>query len=111
MLNQEPPLDRVFHALADSGRLAIVARLSAGPASVGEIAAPLSMSTPRALQHLKVLEETGLIASEKSGRVRTCRLAPAGLARIADWAEARRRGLEARLDNLGAYLDQTGDKP
>ncbi|MEM7523622.1 MAG: metalloregulator ArsR/SmtB family transcription factor [Pseudomonadota bacterium] len=110
MLNHELPLDRVFHALADPGRLAIIARLSEGPASVGDLAGPLSMSTPRALQHLKVLEETGLIASEKAGRVRTCRLAPTGLARIADWTEARRRGLETRLDRLGAYLDSTGDK-
>jgi DNA-binding transcriptional ArsR family regulator len=74
MLNQRVPLDLMFQALADPTRRAMVERLSRGPASVGEIARPLPMSLSAVLQHLQVLERSGLVRSEKVGRVRTCRL-------------------------------------
>ena len=75
MLNQQVPLDRVFHALADSSRLGMVERLSRGPASVSELARPLEMSLAAVVQHIKVLEGSGLVRSEKVGRVRACRSA------------------------------------
>ncbi|MEM8752734.1 MAG: metalloregulator ArsR/SmtB family transcription factor [Pseudomonadota bacterium] len=109
MLNHQPPLDRVFHALSDPGRLAIVARLGDGPASVGDLAGPLEMSLPRALQHLKVLEDAALVRSEKKGRTRVCSLAPEGLSAVADWIERRRAAMEARLDRLGEFLENGGD--
>ena len=79
MLNQAAPLDGIFHALADSTRRAMVERLSRGPASVSELAEPLAISLPAVLQHLQVLEGSGLVRSEKAGRVRTCRIDPAAL--------------------------------
>ena len=104
MPNQSAELDRLFHALADPGRRVIVQRLVRGPASVSEIAEPLAMSLPAVLQHLQVLEASGLIRSEKSGRVRTCRLDPAGLSEAEAWVAARRMEWERRLDLLGDYL-------
>ena len=79
MLNQSADLDRLFHALADPARRAIVARLSLGPAPVSELARPLPMSLPAAMQHLNVLEAAGLVRSQKIGRVRTCAIEPAAL--------------------------------
>src|SRR5271170_7967364 len=79
MLNQSTDLDRLFHALADPARRAIVERLSRGPAPVSELARPLPMSLPSAMQHLGVLEAAGLVRSEKVGRVRTCAIEPAAL--------------------------------
>ncbi len=76
MLNQQAELDLVFQALADPGRRAMVERLSRGPASVSELARPLAMSMPAVMQHLRMLEASGLVRSEKSGRVRTCRIEP-----------------------------------
>ncbi|MDP3173404.1 MAG: metalloregulator ArsR/SmtB family transcription factor [Phenylobacterium sp.] len=92
MLNQTAPLDRIFHALGDPTRRAIVERLGRGPASVSELAAPLSMTLPAVVQHLHVLEASGLISSHKSGRVRTCTLQPAVLHDIERWVAARRPG-------------------
>src|SRR3546814_14269381 len=77
MLNQDVALDRLFHALADPARRGMVERLSRGPASVSELARPLAMSLPSVMQHLQVLEASGLVRSEKAGRVRTCRIEPA----------------------------------
>jgi DNA-binding transcriptional ArsR family regulator len=105
MPNQSAELDRLFHALADPGRRVIVERLVHGPASVSEIAQPLAMSLPAVLQHLQVLEASGLVRSEKSGRVRTCRLEPAGLSEAEAWVAARRTEWERRLDRLGDYLE------
>jgi DNA-binding transcriptional ArsR family regulator len=103
-------LDRVFHALADPTRRALVQRLSRGPASVSELAEPLHMSLPAVFQHLQVLEESGLVRSEKAGRVRTCRIEAAALRKAEDWIAARRSSWERRLDRLGEYLAET-DEP
>jgi len=97
-------LDRLFHALAAPTRRAVLARLAQGPVSVSEIARPLPVSLPAVHQHLKVLEESGLVRSEKSGRVRTCRLEPAALATAEDWLATQRRLWEGRFDRLEAYL-------
>jgi DNA-binding transcriptional ArsR family regulator len=104
MLNQSIDLDRLFHALADPARRAIVERLSRGPAPVTELARPLPMSLPAAMQHLGVLEGAGLVRSEKIGRVRTCAIDPAAFRQIEQWISARRTEWEARLDRLDEYL-------
>ena len=104
MLNQQRDLDRLFTALADPARRAMVERLSRGPAPVSELARPLPMSLPAAMQHLGVLEEAGLVRSQKVGRVRTCSIAPGGLSLVEQWVNARRLAWESNLDSLGAYL-------
>jgi DNA-binding transcriptional ArsR family regulator len=104
MLNYETPLDRAFQALADPTRRAMVERLVQGPASVSELKRPLVMSLPAVMQHLAVLETSGLVASQKSGRVRTCRINPAALAEAERWITERRLEWEHRLDRLGEYL-------
>jgi DNA-binding transcriptional ArsR family regulator len=83
------------------------ARLARGPRSVGDFAKPLAMSLPAVLQHLRLLEASGLVSSEKVGRVRTCRLNPKALARAETWIAEQRRVWEARLDRLENYLEQT----
>ena len=98
-------LPHVFHALADPSRLAIIEQLSRGPATVSALAKPLPMSLPGVVQHLKVLEESGLVRSEKVGRVRTCRIDIATLKTVEQWIDARRRVWEGRLDRLGTYLE------
>jgi DNA-binding transcriptional ArsR family regulator len=104
MLNQSANLDRLFHALADPARRAIVERLSRGPAPVSELARPLPMSLPAAMQHLGVLEAAGLVRSEKVGRVRTCAIDPQALSQAEQWINARRTEWQHRLDRLGDYL-------
>jgi DNA-binding transcriptional ArsR family regulator len=104
MLNQSPELDRLFHALADPARRAMIERLSRGPAPVSELARPLPMSLPAAMQHLGVLEAAGLVRSEKLGRVRICAIEPARLSLAGQWINARRIEWEHRLDRLGEYL-------
>ncbi len=104
MTNQSIELDRVFRALADPARRAMVERLSRGPAPVSELARPLPMSLPSAMQHLAVLEAAGLVRSEKVGRVRTCAIAPEALSQVEQWINARRIEWERRLDRLGDYL-------
>jgi DNA-binding transcriptional ArsR family regulator len=104
MLNQSTSLDRVFQALADPSRRLMVERLSRGPASVSELAEPLEMSLPAVVQHLHVLEGSGLVASEKVGRVRNCRIEPAAVTAAEMWISARRTSWERRLDRLGEYL-------
>jgi DNA-binding transcriptional ArsR family regulator len=99
------PLDRLFQALADPTRRAIVERLSRGPSSVSALAEPLAMSLPAVMQHLQVLETSGLVRSEKQGRVRTCRIDAAALATVEKWVVARRGTWERRLDRLGELLD------
>jgi DNA-binding transcriptional ArsR family regulator len=105
MLNYQ--LDKTFAALADPARRAIVERLVQGPATVSELAKPLPMSLPAAMLHLKVLEESGLVTSEKVGRVRTCRIDPKMLSQVEQWVSERRQMWERNLDRLGAYLDET----
>lgn len=108
MLNSQPAaLDGVFHALSDPGRRGMLERLSRGPASVKELAAPLAMTLSAVVQHLAVLETSGLVTSEKRGRVRTCQLAPHGLSQAEQWISQRRATWVERLDRLGDFLDQT----
>jgi DNA-binding transcriptional ArsR family regulator len=104
MLNQSSGLDRLFHALADPARRAMMERLSRGPAPVSELAKPLPMSLPSAMQHLGVLEAAGLVRSEKIGRVRTCAIEPDALSLAEQWINAWRTAWESRLDRLGDYL-------
>ncbi len=104
MLNHSATLDRLYAALADGSRRTMVDRLSHGPATVKELAEPLTMSLPAVLQHLRVLEESGLVRSQKTGRVRTCHLQPAVLREAEQWIADRRAGWLSRLDRLEAYL-------
>lgn len=104
MPNYQPALDLLFQALADPARRGMVERLSRGPASVSELAAPFAMSLPAVLQHLRMLEASGLVRSEKTGRVRTCRIEPAGLRTAEHWIADRRAAWERRLDRLGDLL-------
>ena len=103
MLN-DSPLDRAFHALADPVRRSMLARLSRGPASVSELAEPFSISLPAVMQHLKALEQSGLVRSEKKGRVRTVRLEPKALTAAESWIAERRTEWEAQLDRFENYL-------
>jgi DNA-binding transcriptional ArsR family regulator len=108
---EREPVDRVFHALADPNRRVIVERLSRGPATVSELAYPLPMSLSAVVQHLQVLQVSGLVRSEKVGRVRTCRIEPAALRPVERWIGARRSSWERRLDRLGEYLAEGNDEP
>lgn len=103
------PLDLVFQALSDPARRTMVDRLSRGPASVSELAKPLAMTMSAVVQHLQVLEGSGLVASAKTGRVRLCRIEPAALKAAEDWISTRRAALEHRLDRLGEFLAKTAD--
>ncbi|MEW6020185.1 MAG: metalloregulator ArsR/SmtB family transcription factor [Pseudomonadota bacterium] len=107
---QQQPLDLAFQALADPGRRAMVERLSFGPASVSELAKPLPMTLSAVVQHLKVLEEAGLVKSQKAGRVRTCSLEIAAIAQLERWISERRRFWEQQYDQLEAYLAETAPK-
>jgi DNA-binding transcriptional ArsR family regulator len=108
MLNyQAAPLDLAFQALADPTRRVMVERLSQGPASVSELARPLDMTLSAVVQHLAVLEASGLVRSQKVGRVRTCRIEPAVLQSAERWISERRASWERRLDRLGAFLVET----
>jgi DNA-binding transcriptional ArsR family regulator len=102
--NYKAPLDAVFHALADPTRRAVVERLCRGPASVSELAQPFQMALPSFSQHLEVLQKCGLVRSRKSGRVRTCRLAPRPLRSAQHWMDAQRAHWERRLGQLDRYL-------
>jgi DNA-binding transcriptional ArsR family regulator len=103
MLNNAA-VDRVFHALAEPMRRGLVERLSAGPMSVSDLAQPFDVTLAAIVQHLQVLEESGVIQSEKVGRVRTCRLDPEGLRVAERWISDRRSLWERRLDRLGELL-------
>ncbi|HEX4753453.1 MAG TPA: metalloregulator ArsR/SmtB family transcription factor [Solirubrobacterales bacterium] len=105
MVSEAAVLDRAFQALADPNRRSIVARLSQGPASVSELAAPLSISLPAVAQHIDVLRRSGLVSSEKVGRVRTCRLEPEPMRSVERWIERHRTEWESRLDRLGDVLN------
>lgn len=111
VLNQTADLDRVFQALADPGRRLMVERLSEGPASVSELGRPLAMSLAAVLQHVQVLEASGLVRSQKIGRTRTCRINPAALRSAEQWMSERRALVERRLDRLGDYLAHTAGQP
>ncbi len=103
MTNQPQQLDRLFHALSDATRRAIVMRLSQGPASVTELSKPFEMAMPTLLQHIRVLESSGLIDSEKVGRVRTCEINQKAFEATQSWLEKQRGIWEGRLDRLEDY--------
>ena len=104
MNRKKPTIDGVFHALGDATRRAILEKLSQGPVSVSRLAEPLEMTLAAVVQHLQVLEESGLVQTEKLGRVRTCRIEPAGLSVAEQWIGERRSMWENRLDRLGELL-------
>ena len=104
MANQSTQLDDIFGALSDATRRAIVMRLCKGEASVGELARPFEMALPSLMKHIRVLESSGLVASEKHGRVRTCSLQTESLATIEVWLAAQREIWEQRLDRLEIYV-------
>jgi DNA-binding transcriptional ArsR family regulator len=103
-------LDDVFRALADPTRRAVVARLGRGPAPVSELAGPFEMALPSFMQHLRVLEECGLVRSRKTGRVRTCELAPRALRKAERWMAEQRALWERRLDQLDDYVVRMKEK-
>jgi len=104
MLASPEPLDLMFQALADPARRAMVERLCRGPASVTELGKPFSMTLSAVVQHLQVLESSGLVSSQKVGRVRTCQLEAGALKRAETWISARRANWERRFDRLGEFL-------
>ena len=105
MLNK-PQIDNTFRALAEPTRRAMVERLTFGPASVSDLARPVDMTLAAVVQHLQILEQAGIVRTQKVGRVRTCSIAPGGLDLVADWITARRAVAERRLDRLGQVLDE-----
>jgi len=105
MLKQTHALDRTFHALSDATRRALLDRLTKGPASVSELAGPFDSSLAAIVQHVQVLEASGLITTEKVGRTRTCRISTEAVLRAEQWLTERRQLWEARFDRLGAILE------
>lgn len=110
MLNESQRLDLAFQALADPTRRGMLARLSRAPASVSDLARPFAISLPAVMQHLQVLEASGLVRSEKKGRVRTCRIEPRALAGAEGWIAEQRALWEGRLDRLEDYLETMKSK-
>jgi DNA-binding transcriptional ArsR family regulator len=109
-MSQKADIDRVFHALGDPTRRAIMEKLSEGPISVSRLAKPLGITLAGVVQHLQVLEESGLVKTEKAGRVRTCHIAPGGLSVAEQWIADRRSIWERRFDRLGELLAEP-DEP
>jgi DNA-binding transcriptional ArsR family regulator len=110
MLNYHGSIDLMFQALADPTRRVMVERLSRGPATVSELARPFDMSLPAIVQHLQVLEKSGLVRSEKVGRVRTCRIEPMALSTVEQWIADRRSTWERRFDRLGEVLAEESNE-
>lgn len=110
MDNLSASLDLVFGALADPTRRAVLKRLGEGEASIGELAQPFDMALPSLMKHVRVLEAVGLIETQKTGRVRTCRLKPAAMTEAERWLAEHRAAWEARLDRLQTYV-KTIDAP
>ncbi|MEO8056716.1 MAG: metalloregulator ArsR/SmtB family transcription factor [Burkholderiales bacterium] len=106
MANQQAQLSGVFYALADPTRRAIVGALGGGPASVSALAAPFEMALPSFMKHLAVLERSGVIRSNKVGRVRTCELRPKSLTPAGDWMAGQRAAWEARSDRVSAFAEK-----
>ena len=107
---QSAAADDVFHALSNPTRRKVLERLSVGPATVSELAAPFDMQLPSFVQHLSVLEQSRAVRSKKRGRVRTYELAPERLKLAEDWLAARRLSWEARLDRFDQYVRQLKEK-
>ena len=107
---QSTAVDQVFHALSNPTRRKVLERLSAGPATVSELAAPFGMQLPSFVQHLSVLERSRLVRSKKRGRVRTYEMVPERFEVVEDWLTARRRSWEARLDRFDQYVQQLKEK-
>jgi DNA-binding transcriptional ArsR family regulator len=99
-------IHRVFHALGDPTRRAIVERLSEAPISVSQLAQPLAITLAAVVQHLQILEESGLVRTEKTGLVRTCRIEPKGFNAMEKWIQDRRTTWERRFDRLGDFLSE-----
>ena len=106
MANQSTQLDHVFGALSDATRRAIVMRLCDGEASVGELAKPFDMALPSLMKHIRILESSGLVTSEKAGRVRTCALRTEALATVEVWLATQREIWEHRFDRLELYVEK-----
>jgi DNA-binding transcriptional ArsR family regulator len=111
MLNQPIDLNRVFQALADPTRRAMIERLGRAPATVSGLAVPIAISLAAVVQHVQILEASGLVRTEKIGRTRTCRIDTNTVAAAERWLESRRSEWHTRLDRLGEYLDQAADRP
>ena len=111
MLNYSASLDQMFHALSDPARREMVDRLIRGPATVSELAEPLDMTLSAVVQHLHVLETSGLVRTAKSGRVRTCQLQSAALRNVERWITERRTQWERHLDKLGDFLTESEGQP
>ena len=111
MPNHAHSLDAAFKALADPTRRAVLERLGRGPTAMSELARPFDMALPSFAQHLKVLERSGLVASRKSGRVRTFRLVPRRMRQVEDWLSRRRAFWETRLDQRDQFLTQDSENP
>lgn len=109
MLNQTIDLDRTFQALADKSRRSMVERLTLGPATVSELAKPLSMSLAAVVQHVQILEACGVVTTEKVGRTRTCRMQPEAMTLAEQWIKDRRRGWESRLERLNEVLNEVAN--
>ena len=110
MPNRKVNIDRVFHALGDPTRRAIVEKLSKGPISVSQLAKPFEITLAAVVQHLQILVESGLVHTEKVGRVRTCGIEPAGLSVAQQWIDERRSTWEERFDRLGDLLAESDEK-
>jgi DNA-binding transcriptional ArsR family regulator len=104
MAKHDPSLDHLFHALSDPTRRMMLSRLAEGPAPVMELAGPTGLRLPTVMRHLSVLEEAGLVTTQKDGRVRSCAFRPQALAPMRDWLDEQRKVWEARLDRLDDYV-------
>lgn len=107
MAKHDPDLSLLFHALADPTRRSILTRLAVGPARVTDLAGPTGLRLPTVMRHLSVLQETGLIATSKDGRIRTCAIVPEALEPAQTWLDEQRALWKSRLDRLEVYLDKT----
>jgi DNA-binding transcriptional ArsR family regulator len=110
MSAQTASLDAMFQALGDPARRGMIERLCRGPASVSELAKPFDMSLSAVMQHLQVLEASGLVRSAKVGRVRTCSIEASALKSAESWLSARRAGWEGRFDRLGEFLAEQDEQ-
>ncbi len=104
MAKHDPDLSLLFHALSDPTRRAMLSRLAQGPAPVSELARPTGLRLPTVMRHLSVLEEAGLIATSKDGRVRSCTIVPEAMAPVRTWLDEQRAIWESRLDRLDDYV-------